>query len=332
MNVDFITVEEFIGDWLDETGHEGHFNVDEVEKFAQDEAEELCKGDAGKEFITLLEVDNYTAKLPLNYQRDIQLAYNIFPTQPVRREEISEFTLPIFNGTGCELKINLECPKCFKEVCNCSTPVIEVNADHLYKISHPEHYTAYWNHFHSYTNLTEYPQDRRCNYHPQFRLMYPKINDFWNIQYNVSECQHLSVDNEISYLIDRPNIVVNFQKGQILLNYFGLRLDDNGKSLIPNDRDAIDAIVKYVEMKISRSDWRKTKRREDYHYYQVTQEEYRIAHGKALRKLQRLTPNEMSRLFRNIMRKRDFIPNRPNLNRAMHEQRMLPGQSSGRIE
>jgi hypothetical protein len=330
LNTEYMKVGEFVGDWLDETGHQGHFNVDLVEKFAQDEAEELSQGNAGKEFISVLYVEDYTAELPVNFQREVQAAYNIYPTKPIRRQEISQFTLPIFDGTGCELKIDIECPKCHRSECSCNTPIIEVNTDHLYKISNPQNHTAYWNHFTGYTNLTEYPRDNRCQYHPQFRLMYPKINDFWNIQYNVSECVNLSVDNEISYLIDRPNIVVNFQQGQILLNYFGLRLDNEGKSLIPKDKDVIDSIVKYVEMKLARADWRRTRSREDDRYYQITADEYKKAHGKAVRKMQMLSPNEMSSLWRNIMMKRDFTNQRPDLNRRRHEQ-YNPNQTSGRI-
>lgn len=331
MRLNWITVDQFVGDWLDETGHEGHFNVDEVEKFAQDEAERLVSGDVGKEYIVLLEIDNYTAELPINFQREVQAAYNIYPRKPVLRQEVSEFTQPIFDGTGCELKINIECPKCHKEQCSCSVPVVEVEADYLYQIANPQHHTAYWNHFHHYVNLTEYPDDRRCGYHPQFRLMYPKINDFWNMEYNLSQCVHFEVDNEISYIIDDRNIVVNFEKGQVLVNYIGLRLDENGRSLIPSDPDAIDAIVKYVEMKFAKSDYRTTKKRDELVYYQLIKEEYKEAHDKAVRKLRRRTPNEISRLFRNIMRKQDFVSNRSNLNRPMREYKQIPNQTSGRI-
>lgn len=327
MNIEYYTVDDFVGDWLDETQHEGHFKIDLVEKFAQDEAEKLSRGNLGKEFIGLLKVEDYTARLPANFQREIQVAYNIFPTKPIRREEIVEFTKPVFGKTDCELKISVQCPKCQSlDTCKCGIPVVEVDADYLYKVSHPEQETAYWSHFHSYGNLTEYPGDYRCNYHPQFRLMYPKMNDFWNIQYNLSQCLNITADNEISYLIDRPNIIVNFQEGHILINYFGLRLDENGKSLIPKDSDAIDAIVKYVEMKLARGQWRNTRSAEDAQYYQITAQEYDIAHRKAYNKLQRLSANEISALWRNIMMKRDFTNRRSDLNRR-RDDRYRPANS-----
>ncbi len=331
MDFDYISIDSVISDWLDQTGHEGHFDEDIISKYAQDEVERLSRGEGSKEFVSMLFVDDYRATLPVNYQKTIQAAYNVFPEQCPPRTEIVEFTQDLFDGTGCKLKMNLDCPKCHKPDCRCNGPIVEINADYLYNISHPEHETKYWNHFHSYTNLTDYPGDMRSNYHPQFRLMFPKMGDFWNIQYNVSECSHLSIDKEISYLIDRPNIIVNFQKGQILLNYLGLRMDDSGRVLVQNDPDVIDAIVLYIEKMLSRATWRKTARNEDFRYYQVTAQEYEIAHKKASIKVKFPGATKLAQYWRNIMMKQDFINPRANLNRRLSEQYRLPGQTGGKF-
>ena len=323
MKYELITIDEFVSDWLDETGHEGHFEEDKVIKFGQDEAERLMRGSSAKEFITLIHIEDYRGKLPSHFQRELQAAYNVFPQKCPPRSEIVQYTKDTFDGTGCELKLTKECPKCKESGCRCDVIVAEVDVSRVWQNNHPEQVAKYWRHFYSYTNLTDYPGDRRCNYHPQFRLMYPKMGNMWNIQYNLSQCVHLTADQEISYLIDRPNIVVNFQEGQILLNYLGYPVDDFGKTMVPNDPDVINSIVLYIEYKLSRADYRRTRSREDLQYYQMTADEYHRAHEKAKLKLTALSisPIEFSQTWRNIMMKTDFHNNRPNLYRRIDERK-----------
>lgn len=327
MKYDLITIDDFVGDWLDDTGHEGHFEEDLILKYGQDEAERLMRGSSAKEFITLVHIEDYRGKLPSHFQRELQAAYNVFPEKCPPYSEIVEYTKDTFDGSGCQLKLRKECPKCLKSGCDCNVIVAEVDVNRVWEMNHPEQVAKYWRRFYSYTNLTEYPGDRRSIYHPQFRLMYPKMGNFWNIQYNLSQCVHLTADQEISYLIDRPNIVVNFQKGQVLLNYLGYPVDDNGRTMVPNDPDVINSIVLYIEKMLGRREYRKTRSREDFQYYQITNQEYNAAHTKARLKLDSLSisPIEFAQTFRNIMLKNDFHNNRANLNRRIDEVRRLPG-------
>lgn len=321
MRYDLITVESFVGDWLDDTGHEGSYDEDLILKYAQDEAERLMRGSSAKEFVTLVHIEDYRGKLPGHFQREVQAAYNIFPQKCPPRTEIVEYTKKVFDGTGCEFKLRKECPKCQKSGCDCDLIVAEIDVDRAWENAHPEQVAKYWSHFHSYTNMTEAPGDRRSIYHPQFRIMYPKMGDFWNLQYNLSKCTHLTVDQEISYKIAKPHIIVNFQQGQVLLNYLGYPVDEFGRTMIPNDPDVINCIVLYVEKRLSRAEYRRTKKREDLQYYQMTKEEHRIARLEANLKLESLatSPTELSQTFRNIMMKGDFVSTRANLNRRTHE-------------
>lgn len=332
MDVGYIPLSSIVSEWLDSTGHDGQFNPDLIYKFAQDEINRLVRGEQAKQFIALLTVENHKAKLPANFKSIAQVAFNLFPEKPCPRTEIAEWSQKVFDGSGCELKINVECPSCHQTSCNCNSPVIEVNADELWRRSNPQYQTAHLKHFYSYTNMNEYPGDKFSCYHPQFRLIGRESNNFGNLKYHISNCINLNLDTEITYQIDLPYMVVNAKEGQILLSYFGFRIDDEGGLMVPNVPEALSAIVAYIEMKTAYIQYRKSRAREDRAFYFESKQEYAIEHRKAKNLLELPPADKMKMIWNNKMIK--LLPywnSEANLNRRQDDQYRYPNQTSGLI-
>lgn len=321
MDVQYIPLRSIISDWLDLTGHDGFFNTDLVYKDAQDEINSLVRGEQAKQFITLLTVDNNKTQMPANFKSIGQVAYNIFPEKPVLRSEVSEYTQKVFDGSGCELKVTKECPKCHKERCGCNTNVIEIDTDRMWRTNNPQHYASHLMHYKGYVNMTEYPGDKMCQYHPQFKLMGPASNSFGNLQYHISECINLNLDTDISYTIDLPYLVTNFNKGQVLLSYYGYRVDEKGGMLVPNLPEAIKSITLYIESRSAFRDYRKSRSAEDRRFFADVEALYAVAHNKARAILERPPADKMKMIYANSMRK--LLPywnKSENLNRKQHDQ------------
>lgn len=332
-NIGYIPLESIVSDWLSTTGHEGFYDTFLILKSAQDETQKLVRGDQVKEYVTLLTVEDYTSVLPKNFHAVVQAAYNIFPHKPCLKSEVVEFSKPVY-GTdkACEMKIRLDCDTCSPNKCNCNRPFIEIDANDMWLRAHPEHVYGSSRHFYSYTNLTEYPGYKHSSLHPQFRLMGVKSGSFHNLNYHISECLNLNLDTDISYDIDIPNIVVNFKEGQILLSYFGHRIDEQGRLLIPNLPEAIEAITLYIESREAFREYRRSKKPADRIYYAEVKREYEIAHNKARAILERPSSDKIRMIWRNHMSKLLPYDNwESNLNRKQNDRFRYPNQSGGLI-
>lgn len=332
MDVGYVSIDSIISEWLDMTGHDGQFDTDFIYKCAQDELNKLGRGEQAQQYISMLNIEEYKAKLPPNFKSIAQVAINIFPERPCPRTEIVEWNQKLFDGSGCDLKINLECPSCHKQSCSCSTPVIEVNADEIWRRSNPQYATAHLKHFYSYTNMNEYPGDRFCNHHPQFKLIGRASNNYRNLKYHISECINLDLDTETTYDIDVPYMVVNQRNGQILLSYFGYRMDDKGRMMVPNLPEVFESVILYIERCVAYKEYRKSRKREDRLFYLESKQMYDMAHRVATNVLEMPSADKMNMILRNKMTK--LLPywnDVENLNRRQDDQFRYPGQRSGLI-
>jgi hypothetical protein len=98
--------------------------------------------------------------------------------------------------------------------------------------------------------------------------MRPTSNHFFNIPYHIGDCVNVSVDTEIEYHIEKPNIITNFKKGDILLSYVGVHLDKDGYRFIPNEPIVFRAINQYIEERFAFIQYRKSKEQKDRIYWQ----------------------------------------------------------------
>lgn len=261
MTVDYITLDTILQDYLDITGEEsldttyyGGVKEEVILKWGNDAIERISNDTQHVHRIVLLEVRNHKAELPAGFKYVAQAAYRMECDEPCLREEVIEHTQKSICDTGCSYNITKECPKCHKSNCDCNL-MVEVKANRIYQDAHPEFYTQYMSHFYRHGGLT----DRGCrsSYHPHFYLMRKTSNTFFNVPYHIGNCVNLNVESSVEYDIEHPYIIVNFDRGEILLSYISEQTDDNGYRLVPNLPNAIEAIVTYIDERMAYRRWRR---------------------------------------------------------------------------
>lgn len=225
------------------TGFKGELNKSDLMAFTNDALARILPGAQLIQQVTLLPVDGYKCELPDNFQSVIQAAYRINcidNTNP--RIEISQLTQNIL-GSDCDLKIDLECPKCKSvDLCTCKTAVVTVDVDRMFQRNNPHLYHQYSNHFYRYGTMTP-GLGPVSPYHSEFRLMRRTSSSFFNVPYHISECANFNLDCNIEYTVEPPNMIVNFKEGEVLLSYLGDRINDDGFRLLPDDPTVIRAVA-----------------------------------------------------------------------------------------
>lgn len=251
MNYEYISIRSVLEDFVDVANKNEEVDESLILKFALDAANRIVPASAMVEQVALLEVENYVTPLPDNFRYVIQAAYRL-DTKSIKRsslvEEVVEHTYNTLDGSGCELKVNLNCPRCKEPSCDCSLPIIEVDVNRIWESANPQLYAHYMKHFSGYGNLT---QRGSSSYHPKFMLMKHTANSFFNVPYHVNECPNINVDTDIEYNIVNPNMITNFKCGHVLLAYLGHPMDEEGYRMIPNSELVFKAIQYYIQERLA---------------------------------------------------------------------------------
>ena len=261
MTTSYVSIDTVLQEYLDISGEEsldssyyGGVKEELILKWAHDALERVHTDRQHCHRIALLRVENYKAELPLGFKYIAQAACRVDPQEPCLREEIVEWTQKSLCDTGCSYTISKECPKCHETNCDCNL-IVEVDANRIYQDSRPELYTQYMSHFYRHGGLNK--RGMRSQYHPDFYLMRKTSNNFFNVPYHIGNCLNLNLDTRIEYDIDHPYIIVNFEKGEILLSYISDRTDENGYRLVPDLPTVHEAIAIYVDEKMAYRRWRR---------------------------------------------------------------------------
>jgi len=242
----YINIEAVIHEFRRLTKITTELNKSDILAYAEDALDRIVPADEYVQRIALLPVENYKTELPRDFKTITQVAYRNKCTDLVNPKVIiSELTQNIL-GSDCDLKINLECPSCKSlDICDCRTSVIEVKADRMFEMNNPQLLHNYAKHFYDY-GTTHPGTGKMSQYHPDFQLIRRTSSSFFNVPYHISECINLNLDCNIEYSVDLPNIIVNQKDGEILLSYMGVKLDDNGYRLLPNDPTVIKAVINCI--------------------------------------------------------------------------------------
>lgn len=254
MQVHLKSIRTILEDYADYSGEELQLQESVFLKIAQDQAYGLLTDEQLVAKVALLDIKDYIAGLPEGLKYIIQAGYVKETACPYTKEELVEFTKQIY-GTDCKMRINLECPRCHQDQCNCSSDIVIVEADQMWKDAHPEHNVGHAKHFHDYGRLNTY--DSMYGY-PQFKLMKRTSNNFFNTPYHIPKCVNLNFDSDVEYNIDLPNIITNFKKGVVLISYLGYKTDDAGYLMIPDHPQVYDTIFYAIEEKMAWKQFRKT--------------------------------------------------------------------------
>lgn len=125
-------------------------------------------------------------------------------------------------------------------------------------------YYVSWGYYFPLKSYTTHPE-------PKFDWMYvePSYNNFF-----MASTQDKSGVDE--YRIDDGKILFSFEKGVVAVSYMGIRLDEEGFPLVPDDISAREAIVRYVTFKYMQRQWylgregyqdKMMKAEQDWHWY-----------------------------------------------------------------
>lgn len=184
------------------------------------------------------------------------------PFVKTRRENVVQWLQGCTEGE-CHMEINLVCPKCNHNPCSCDGSVIHLDVDRLWEMAHPEIF------YKNYSRLG------RFGYGPmygtrksKFTLMRVASNDFWNLKQFISNCPMVDCkDCYNSFKVDLPYITTDFEKGEILVSYLGLKTDENGDLMVPDHPDVMAAIFWQLESKWWYRKYRGTTDRSEFQIY-----------------------------------------------------------------
>lgn len=330
MKTNFISVKSSVYEFIRFIGHEGELDKNDLLAWANDAVSRIVTDEQLNHKVTLIDVKNYRAQLPADFKYVIQAAYKEKDNKKCTRESVSQWTQKIL-GTECDLEINLKCPKCTTTECSCGSPIVEVNADRLWKSSNPQYQAAYQKHFYSYGGNTMRGGGKhyQSQYHPQFKLMKHTNSSFFNVPYHISECININLDCEVEYNINMPNMIVNFKEGQVLLSYLGRNVDAEGYLMIPNEPVVIRAISYAMAERWSYRQFMRTGEQKDRIAFQINAELTEKWTARALSELQTPDYDEFSSFVKSFWHK--VIPywdHESNLNRNSKSPKFkYPGET-----
>jgi len=255
MDLEYISIKTVLEDFVDYSGEELQIPESVALKTANDTLQKIMTGEQLDFRIAKLTIKNHEAELPKGFRSVIQCLYRDNTPQRVRREEVVEWVQNLYDTDGCKLRINLECPNCHEESCNCNTDVVIVDADRMYQDSHPEYYA-------SKKYLYNYGKIGSGNPNPcwDFKIMRRAQNNMFSLQYHIPGCVNLSFDDphNAEYDISLPKMVTSIKEGEILLSYYSRVMDDEGYFMIPNHARVFEALFYAIEERVIWRDLRKT--------------------------------------------------------------------------
>lgn len=247
----FLPIETVIDEVIDWTDYKGVLDRVAMKKWANTVLRKLEVPQLHDEVVTLLKVENYTVNAPDNCHKIVQIAFRNQSKQKVRRVEVVEWTQKLYDGSGCELIITKDCPKCHnaQTSCTCDSPEVIYNVDRLWELSHPELKYNHMKWYYRHGGLTNENQIV-SPINPEFVLMKPATHDFFNADSFVPGCLNLNskllVNNKYTYKFSNNKFTINQEKGQILLAYTAVKTDKNGYRLVPDVEEVYEAIKWYI--------------------------------------------------------------------------------------
>lgn len=293
MKLDFVSIKSAVLDWMDDNDF-GHEELDErlLIRWAGDCVKWCSSQDQLRHRIGVFIVENSRFRLPDDFQTLLQAAAKVdyvddCNCEPLpdcckdksipkngriprsRREDIVQWVQGTFEK-DCNLEINLICPKCKTNSCSCDTPVVEVDVDRIWEMSHPEIYFSHHTRVGRFGNGPGQNSPYASAYNPQFKLMRYASNNFHKLRQVIGDCPNVNCDNcRYEFILEKPYMEVNFNSGEVLMAYLGKTLDEDGELMIPDHPDIHEAIGHHLTFKWFRRKWT---RKKDDHARAVSQE------------------------------------------------------------
>lgn len=161
-----------------------------------------------------------------------------------RRERLSQWTVGT-SDPDTELEVKVKCRRCkTSRGCTCATPTIEVDADRLWEMAHPE---SYMKRYYRAVQVGEGPGIGQAD--QGWKLLRYAQGDFFRTKYFLDDSPNLMSEEAAAFSIERGRINTSFGKGELILSYLGHPVDDDGNVLIDNHPDLLEAVKAHVMYK-----------------------------------------------------------------------------------
>jgi len=240
--VNYISPKSMMMDYLNQSGFTGQLNDELIQIFTNRAIDQVLTGDVHAEYVILLDLYNYKAQLPPNFRYPNQVAYRDMEDPLIPTEHIPDFIVKSLEST-CKKEVKIDgCQTCEETVCCCverKWNPIKIDANYITLSKHPHLAMGYskfmYGNVNSYVNnedqyrlpehfennkflsdklkriLTNkhcFSRSRKC---PEFQLVRPTSNYFFNLPERLQYCNIPSYDTNLEYMI---------QDGVISLNNF----------------------------------------------------------------------------------------------------------------
>jgi hypothetical protein len=253
----YTSVKAIANDVLTGLEYHGKIKPELLYRYANNGAEILIGSESVVYRVALLDVDNFTASLPKDIHTPTLAACVSNETKYVNRGYITSLTKNAI-GSDCEIEINLNCPSCHKEKCNCSTPVMEIDIDQFWLDTHPHIKNVSDPHMIGWAAATTegFPTFTTP---PEFQIMKPRVSTdiLWNTEYFLGICNTLGENSvcEYSYQLEDDKFITDLKKGQVMLGYLAYKRDDQGYLMIPDTVETVEALVAFITSKLMWREW-----------------------------------------------------------------------------
>jgi len=251
MIVRFVNIDSVVDAYLTQTGFEGQVDRAMLKGLANDVINEIITDEQWQHKIKLLCVDDYTVELPEELHKIIQIAYRDTRPEKIRRYEVVEWIQQSYDGSGCEIKMSLECPRCHEPECSCDSPEVIIDVDRLWDMAHPEYKYGHMKWLTKYGGL-DHQGIPISKYNREFRIMRHSQHNFFSPDSHIKGCLNLNeklcAACPVEYVVENNKILrTNIKDADILISYVAKPTDANGDLMVPNIPAAFDAVKYYLE-------------------------------------------------------------------------------------
>jgi len=313
-NINWISISSVIYDYIKKTDHKEHVDEELIHILANEAINDIVTVDNYKEHIILLNLFHQKAKLPANFKYPTQVAYRPpFVKEKINSESIKRYFINSIHNGVYETDIvglNANCVTCKQEKCSCKTKEwypIEIDQDYVKlsktpviasgyskfmygvqnsQINDKRHFLSELSHFKPHVQDTKgsfrppilpcFDRSTKC---PQFQIVRPSSNTFFNLPNSLKGCNLPMYDTNLEYRVSEGFIYLNNydykcdmcngckkddhcymnypmeSHGEVLISYLGKRMDDKGFLLIPDESYVIKAVIDYVIAGLAQKDF-----------------------------------------------------------------------------
>ena len=248
---DLITKEQLRNDFIEDQGIV-QTEIDEslLDKWIDDALDDLELPEHLCDYVELIPIKNYKAQYPDHLRIICEVAYREKRGKEdckVIGHQITQFMDR--TPDGCEVEINLICPKCHKTECSCNSQSISIDIDYIEAASHPEWYYAGDAYRKQFMSVGRFGYGK-STHSDEFILM-TAVNDPWSQIKHLPNCANVHCKgNKCHYSCRKGCIETNIKEGWLLLSYLGTEYrDGEEREVNAANKDIVRAVGFYLQWK-----------------------------------------------------------------------------------